>query len=154
VAITLTIPGRPTLELRYLLLDVNGTLTDRGTLLPGVAIGIETLRRRLDIRLLTADTYGTAEQLAATLDVPVHQVTSGQDKAACVQHLRGPWCAAIGNGANDEAMLRSVALGIAVLGPEGASPRTLAAADVVCGSIQQALRLLAEPTALTATLRP
>lgn len=150
----LDIPGAAVLRLRYLLLDVNGTLTDRGILLPGVTAGLDNLRARLDIRLLTADTYGTAEQLAATLDVPLHRVQNGRDKAVHAHDLGAAGCAAVGNGANDEAMLRCVAVGVAVLGPEGASPRAVAAADIVCPSIEQALGLLADPTALTATLRP
>jgi soluble P-type ATPase len=51
-------------------------------------------------------------------------------------------------------MLGEAALGIAVVGPEGAASASLAAADVVCGSILVALDLLLEPRALAATLRP
>lgn len=63
-------------------------------------------------------------------------------------------CAAIGNGANDAAMLEAARLGLAVVGQEGASAATLRAADVVCVSILDALDLLARPDALAATLRP
>jgi len=59
----------------------------------------------------------------------------------------------VGNGANDAAALRAAALGIAVIGPEGASAEALVAADVVCTSILQALDLLVDEQALTATLR-
>ena len=59
----------------------------------------------------------------------------------------------IGNGANDVLVLEGAALGIAVIGPEGASSAALRAADVVCASIVDALDLLLEPRALTATLR-
>lgn len=61
--------------------------------------------------------------------------------------------AAIGNGLNDVPMLRAAALGIAVIGPEGAGGATLAAADVVVLSIEAALGLLGDPLTLTATLR-
>jgi soluble P-type ATPase len=60
---------------------------------------------------------------------------------------------AIGNGRNDVAMLEAAALGIAVLGPEGTAGGAVAAADVVARSVQEALALLTEPRALTATLR-
>jgi hypothetical protein len=43
MALTIEIPGRELIELQFLLLDVNGTLSDRGTLLPEVA-------ERLDAR--------------------------------------------------------------------------------------------------------
>ena len=45
------------------------------------------------------------------------------------------------------------ALGIAVIGPEGAAGAAVRVADVVCGSILDALDLLLDETALRATLR-
>jgi soluble P-type ATPase len=43
-------------------------------------------------------------------------------------------------------MLREAVLGIAVIGPEGAAVSTVAAADSVCASIRDALRLLSTST--------
>jgi len=53
VTLRVDIPGRAPLELEYLLLDVNGTLTDRGTLLGGVAERVSRIREQLDVRLLS-----------------------------------------------------------------------------------------------------
>jgi soluble P-type ATPase len=50
-------------------------------------------------------------------------------------------------------MLTAAALGIAVLGPEGAAAATLAAAHVIAPDILAALDLLAHPQRLVATLR-
>jgi soluble P-type ATPase len=50
-------------------------------------------------------------------------------------------------------MVREAVLGIAVLLEEGAFPKTLTDADVVCTSILSALDLLSHPQRLTATLR-
>lgn len=147
-------PGRADLWLDFLLLDVNGTLTERGRLIDGVLGRIDELRSVLEIRLLSADTFGTLDDVARQLDgLPVDRIVSGEDKAALAAKLGAKHCVAIGNGANDELMLRTVALGFVVLGREGASPRTIAAADVVTPSIADALDLLREPNALTATLR-
>lgn len=41
-----------------------------------------------------------------------------------------------------------------IVGPEGASPLALAAADVVSCSVVEALDLLLDPRRLLATLRP
>lgn len=147
-------PGRAPLHLRHLLLDVNGTLTLRGELLPGVAERLDRLREHLEIRLLTADTFGTLDAVRRELGgVPADRISAGADKAAMVARLGPDACAAIGNGANDTAMLTTAALGIAILGPEGASPRTLLAADVACRTVTDALDLLLDPRLLTATLR-
>jgi soluble P-type ATPase len=59
-----------------------------------------------------------------------------------------------GNGLKDAPMLRAARLGIAIVGPEGASSAALAAAEVVCTSIIAALELLLDPVTLASTLRP
>ena len=79
---------------------------------------------------------------------------SGEDKLRQLDQLGRERCAVIGNGANDVLVLESCALGFAVIGPEGASAAALRAADVVCSCAVDALDLLLEPTALSATLRP
>ncbi len=147
------IPGRAPLELERLVLDVNGTLTDRGTLLEGVAERLSWLGPKLDVRLVSADTFGSLDALAGELGVRAERISTGEDKLAVVRRLGADGCAAIGNGANDAAMLGEAALGIAVVGPEGAAAAAVAAADVVCGSITAALDLLLDERALTATLR-
>ena len=153
--VDVTVPGGPRLHLTHLLLDVNGTLTLRGALLPGVAERLHRLRGRLGVRLLTADTFGTLAAVRSDLaGIPADRIGGGADKAAAVARLGPDGCAAIGKGANDAAMLTAAALGIAVLGPEGASPATLLAADVVCRSVTDALDLLIDPRLLGATLRP
>jgi soluble P-type ATPase len=154
VAITVTVPDRAPLVLEHLIADVNGTLTDRGRLIDGVAGRVDRLRRLLRVHLLTADTYGTLPDIAAELGgVTARRVRSGAEKAAVARELTAETCAAVGNGLNDEPVLRAAALGIAVVGPEGASARALAA-DVVCASVIDALDLLLDPRALAATLRP
>jgi len=153
VSLTIDVPGRPLLALEHLLLDQNGTLTNRGTLIDGVSERLARLRERLELHVLTADTFGTLEVLVRELGVRGHRITSGADKRSFLQALGARSCAAIGNGNNDVAMLTAAALGIAVIGPEGASTAAVAAADVVCGSVLDALELLLDERVLVATLR-
>jgi soluble P-type ATPase len=61
--------------------------------------------------------------------------------------------ACIGNGRNDRLMLKTAALGIAVLQGEGAASVALAAADLIAPTITEALDLLAKPLRLVASLR-
>jgi soluble P-type ATPase len=152
--IEVPIPGGVDLHLRHLLLDVNGTLTNRGTLVDGVQERIQRLRSRLEVHLLSADTFGTVDDVAMQLGgLPVDTIATGEDKAAFARRIGPAGCAAIGNGANDELMLETVVLGIAVLGREGASARALNAADLVTPTVLDALDLLTDPSALAATLR-
>ncbi len=153
MTVSADIPGRGPLALEHVVLDLNGTLTDRGALLPGVPEALGRVRRELRVHLLSADTFGRLEAVAAHLGVRAGTIADGEDKARFVRELGAERCAAIGNGANDRAMLEAAALGIAVLGPEGSAGVALAAADVVCASILDALALVVDPTALVATLR-
>jgi soluble P-type ATPase len=153
MTLTAGIPGRAELRLDHVVLDVNGTLTDRGTLLAGVSERVARLRQSLAVHLVSADTFGTLAQIAQTLEASSVRAGSGEDKLRELERLGRERCAVIGNGANDALVLDAAALGIAVIGPEGASAAALRAADVVCGSIADALDLLLDPQALAATLR-
>jgi P-type E1-E2 ATPase len=106
------------------------------------------------VHLLTADTFGSAAELAKELALSVTIVRSGDEKAAFVRNLGPEATAAIGNGRNDEAMLSAARLGIAIIGPEGAAAGVLRAADIVCRSVTDALDLLIDERLLIATLRP
>jgi P-type E1-E2 ATPase len=153
VTLVVALPGGPPLELDHLLLDINGTLTRDGRLLDGVADAVAGLQNVVSIRLLSADTFGSAQAIADELGADFERIDSGQEKRACVDRLGARRCTAIGNGRNDVAMLSAAGLGIAVIGPEGASLQALAAADVVCASVLEALALLSQPARITATLR-
>ena len=142
--------------LEHLLLDLNGTLTCGGVLLPGVAERVAQLKARLDIRLLTADTRGTAAAVARTLGIMLEAIAGPDEataKAQVAQRLGADGVAAIGNGANDAQLLAVAALGVAVLGPEGLAVPALLAADIMAPSINDALELLLDEARLLATLR-
>jgi len=155
--LTIDIPGHGVLELENLVLDLNGTLAQDGEVLDGVAEAVEALAPTLHIVVVTADTHGSADALLRPIGVEhMHVIARGREAEAkldLVDELGGDSVVAIGNGANDALMLKDAALGIAIVGGEGASASVLQAADVVVTSIQDALGLLLEPRRLIATLR-
>jgi soluble P-type ATPase len=153
MTLSVSIPGRGDLRLEHLLLDVNGTLTNRGVLLEGVEARLVRVSDALDIRLVSADTFGTLDAIAERLKVVAVRASGGEEKVRVLDELGRERCVVIGNGANDVPALAAAALAIAVLGPEGASADALRSADVVCGSVADALDLLLDPKALSATLR-
>jgi P-type E1-E2 ATPase len=148
------IPEGPTLELEHLVLDVNGTLTDRGELVAGAGELLGQLRTSLELHLVSGDTFGTLDDVARELELTPRRVTRGEEKAEIVRALGAERVVVVGNGANDVPAFEAAALGISVVGPEGASSAAVGAADIVCGSIVTALGLLLDPRALGATLRP
>ena len=152
----LNIPSRGMLRLRYLVLDLNGTIALDGKLLPGVSPRLENLSDRLETWLVSADTQGTLSDLAAGLKVRSKRLDAGDEaeqKRAFVEKLGAEGAVAVGNGANDALMLRSASLGIAVIGHEGLAAECLAASDLVVPNIESALDLLLLPRRLLATLR-
>ena len=150
--IILEMPQGPVV-FRRLVLDFTGTLSLDGSLIPGVAERLEALAENLTISVVTADTFGTARSQLDGLPIQVRLIGDGREKAEVVAGMDPETAAAIGNGRNDIPMMGVAGLGIAVLGPEGASAGLLAAADVVTRNINDALDLLLHPMRLKATLR-
>jgi soluble P-type ATPase len=82
VPLSFDIPGSGPLQLEYLVLDVNGTLTDRGILIEGAEELLRTLRDALEVRLLSADTFGTLDAIAEGLGVQADRISRGEEKRA------------------------------------------------------------------------
>lgn len=155
MALRVEVPGWRVLELKHLVLDLNGTLALDGALLPGVAQAVARFGDHLSCHLITADTFGTAAGLLGPA-VNLALIKRGDEaaqKLEIVQGLGADCVVALGNGANDALMLKAAALGIAVLGGEGAAAAALAAADVVVPGPLEGLELLLKPDRLRATLR-
>jgi len=154
--IELNIPGRGLIELEHLVCDVNGTLAVDGRLLEGVARALTALRDRLELHLLTADTHGRQELIDRQLDITAVRIQPGDEglqKADYVRRLGAERVLAIGQGANDAAMLESARIGLCVLSKEGTAIEALLAADLVVPDIYAALELIENPRRLVATLR-
>ena len=152
----LTIPGRGELNIQHLVTDVNGTLALDGVLLDGLAKRIGMLRDRVQIHLLTADTHGKQAVIDQQLNLKAVRITGGNEaeqKALYVRNLGADSVVAIGQGANDAAMLKVAALGICVLSREGVAVETLLAADLVMPDIFDALELFESPLRIVASLR-
>jgi P-type E1-E2 ATPase len=154
--IELNIPGRGLVQLKHLVCDVNGTLAIDGQLPEGVKLRLSALRDRLTLHLLTADTHGKQDIIDRQLNIKAVRIQPGEEamqKAQYVQKLGAASVVAIGQGANDAAMLKSAGLGICVLSVEGAAIETLISADLVAVNIQDALDMLEKPLRIVATLR-
>jgi soluble P-type ATPase len=137
-------------------MDYNGTMACDGRLIEGVREMLDALRDRLEIHVLTADTFGKARaELAgvpASLSV-LPEADQDQGKLDYVRALGLASVVAIGNGRNDKLMLAAAELGIALIQEEGACVETVTAADMVCPSILSALTLLTQTGRLVAGLR-
>jgi len=154
--LVITVPGRGIYNIEQLVLDLNGTISLDGEIIGGVRERLEGISHQLDITVVTADTNRNAKSLLAGLPVSIHMIKENQEneqKLSVVLEKGKEKTVSIGNGCNDVSMLRESAIGICVVGKEGASPEALMASDVVVPTINEALDLLLKPRRLQATLR-
>lgn len=156
IMIPLKIPGFKEFQLRFLVLDFNGTLAADGKILKGVAEKLNELANLLEIHVITADTFGKVKTQLKNIKCKLTIISGSEQqtqKLYHIAHLGADSVVAMGNGRNDALMLKHAALGIAVIQKEGSSSETLQSADVVCNNILDALELLTNPLRLKATLR-
>ena len=154
--IEIDIPGSDTLKLEHFVTDFSGTLSEDGIVLPGVREKLQALSEKLQIHVLTSDTFGRAKEELKGLNCIVH-VLEGEGHTAQKEKyvlVLGPEkVAAVGNGNNDALMLRAAGLSIAVCLKEGCSVTALEASRILVHSPLDAIDLLLFPKRLTATLR-
>ena len=150
------IPGWGSLDVENIVIDLDGTLATDGRIPPEVKEKINSLSGQAKIYILTADTQGSANKetsgmIAELIKIPGED--SKQGKLDFLKTLNLEVTVAIGNGSNDQLILKEAALGIAVLGDEGVSVSAIKSADIVVKNIQNALDLILKPKRLIATLR-
>ena len=149
-------PGKPVMQINSVLCDINGTLSLDGQLLEGVSSAVAKLKNSLTFYLLSANTAGTAAEIANVLGVDLKVIQPGHEarqKELFLSSLGAGRTIAIGQGANDELILKKAAIGICVLSQEGTSVKALNAADIVVPNILTAFELIQKPTRIVATLR-
>ena len=152
----LSVPGWGDYRFSTVLFDLNGTLAQNGQLAESTRALLRQLGQHLSLYVISADTHGTLAQVAAGLPLQVRRIQGelgAEEKRLLVLELGAERTIALGNGRNDVAMLRQAALGIAILGAEGAAVETLLAADLVFPHVDEALESLLNPRRLLATLR-
>jgi soluble P-type ATPase len=153
--ITLDIPGWGNMEIENILLDLNGTIATDGKIPTEVREKINSLSDRVSIYILTADIQGTADEEVRDLKAKLIKIPGGDSKNGkfeFIKDLEIEKTVAIGNGNNDQLILKEAGLGIAVLGDEGVSVSTMKNADIVVKGIFDALDLFLKPKRLLATL--
>lgn len=154
--INIDIPGVGELNLQHLVLDYNGTIAFNGRLISGVEEKLNQLADKLNIYIITADTFGTVRQKCTNIKGEIKVLTSSNgtnEKEQFINSLGATNVAAVGNGVNDSLMMKKAALGIIIIGGEGASLKAINNADIVVKDIHDALGLLLNKIRIKATLR-
>lgn len=154
--IKLDIPRKGVFEFENIVVDLNGTLCIDGKIHPKARDKINLLAKKANVYVLTADTRGKAQEILAKLNVEI-VLLSGDDtfreKLEFIRRIGPDRSVAIGNGYNDHLMVDEAALGLCIIGREGASAETVKRSDVVLTNVVDALDFLLKPLRNKATLR-
>lgn len=154
--IKINIPGREGLELENLVFDFNGTIAVDGRILENIKNQLSQLSRKINIYVITADTYGVAQEECEKVNLKVIKVPTGcvgKHKGDLVKKLGGDVTGAVGNGFNDIDMFKEARLSIAVIEGEGTCSKLIMNSDIVTRSIEEALNLFLVPNHIKADLR-
>lgn len=160
--ISIDIPGFGLREIRTLLTDYTGTLSRGGKLVSGVKERLIQLSNVIDIHVVTADTFGSAQRELEGIPHTPHRLEEGKSdqdlqKRKYGEKLNLRHCVVLGNGNNDrlllEAARKSGGLAIAVDNGEGCATDALLNAHLFITGAPNALDLLLEPKGCKATLR-
>ena len=151
------IPNYKKLEIENIIFDINGTIQFSGNLSSGFKDKLEELKPHFNIILVSADTRGNLEELANILKVKFEKLVRGkserEQKAEIVDKYDAKKTIAIGNGNNDELMLKKAALGIAIIGSEGATFNAIKSADIVVIDPIHAIEIILDEKKMIGTLR-
>jgi len=154
--ITIDIPGWGNMEVENVVLDLNGTLATDGKIPSELKKKINALAGQVKIYVLTADTQGTATEEIREMKLELIKIEGKGSKEGKFDFLKSldlEKTIAMGNGNNDQFILKEAGIGIAILGDEGISIIALKQADIMVKNISDALDLLLKPKRLMATLR-
>ena len=148
------IPGQGEMEIKTIILDLNGTLSVGGEIVEGAKERTSKLiEMGFDVVLFTGNTRGDADDIAAELGIKWKQAKDGEDKKRLSLGLDADSCASIGNGLIDLEMMKVVRLSIVTLQAEGVHTKTLSESDLIVPTINDALDLFIDSNRLIASLR-
>jgi soluble P-type ATPase len=148
-------PGEEPLEIEFILLDFEGTLVQDRRVHPKAKDKINLLSKRTKIYVLTKGEEERIGEILKKLEVEMIYLKEGEAserKLDLLRQLGAKRSVAIGNGVDDAPMMEEAALGICILGKEGASAEVLKKADVIMTNIIDALDFLLKPLRQKATL--
>ncbi len=155
--IIIDVPGYKNIQIKNVVFDFNGTIAEDGILINEIKEKIKKLKNeKVNIFVLTADTYGTASEQCKELPVKIetfNKENASEDKKKIVEKLGCNMTVTIGNGRNDIEMFKNSVMSIAVIGREGCFSKALLEADIVVNNPIDAIDLLLKHDRIKATLR-
>lgn len=154
--IELNIPCYKKINVDNIVFDYNGTLAVDGRLIDGIKEKLVEISKLVKPYIITADTFGTVKKNFEDIDVEIKIISKENgsiDKLNFIKQLGANITIAVGNGNNDELMLRESVIGVSILGKEGLSTKALLASDMVINDIEDIFDMIISEKRMIATLR-
>jgi soluble P-type ATPase len=148
-------PGQQPLEIENLLIDYEGTLAMDRRVHPKAKDKMNLLSKRIKLFVFTTGEKALVEERLRKVNAEIVCLAESEASRQKLDLLRqlGPGkTVAIGNGADDAAMIEEAGLGICTIGKEAAAGETIRRADLVVTDILDALDFLLKPLRQKATL--
>lgn len=147
--------NQPSIEIKTIVLDLNGTLAVNGQLVVGVAERIERLKNEMGFQLIlvSGDQRGNGKSMASTLGIDFRKANSLEEKERVILEYNCETTAAIGNARIDIGTFKQAKIAIATLQGEGIHTGILKEVDILVPSILDALDLFIDPNSFKATMK-
>ena len=154
--IEVNIPSYKKVYIENVVFDYNGTVATGGRLIDGIKEKLVDISKLVNIYIITADTFGTVRENFKDIDVEVKIISKengAADKLNFLKELGSDRTIAVGNGNNDELMLKESTIGVCVIGEEGLATKALLASDIVLKDVKDLFEMIKNKGRMIATLR-
>ena len=147
-------PNNVQLDIKNIVLDLNGTLANYGIISEETKELIQKLKAlNYRIILISGDIRGNAATIAKELGIDLLLGKNSNEKAKQIQKFNSNNTAAIGNARIDIGTFQNAILSIATLQQEGIHTDIIKYVDIIVPSIEDALRLFIDTKSIEGTLR-
>ncbi|SRR5260221_1269534 len=148
------VTGIGEIEIKTIVLDLNGTLSVKNIIPEGVKERLTTLKEMgFKVILFTGDQRGTAAEMSANLGIEFFKAKTSDEKEELFLKLDTETTAAIGNARIDLGKFKHAKVSIATLQAEGIHTGILPFVDVIVPSINDALDFFIDKDIFGATMR-
>ena len=148
------VPEVGEIEIKTIILDLNGTLSVNGKIPDGVKERLKKLKvLGIKVILLTGDQRGTAADLCKEYGIDFVRTKNGKEKEAAMKSFDSETTAAIGNARIDIGTFKHAKVSLATLQSEGVHMGIICNVDVVVPSINDALDFFIDSDIFCVTLR-
>jgi len=152
----INVPETGKYEIENIVFDYNGTIAINGEIISGVLEKIVKLTELFNVTIITADTFNTVRKAFKGTNVNIHVIDNENgtiQKKEFIKNIGSNKTIALGNGRNDQLMLKEAIISIAILNDEGVSLKALNNADFLLKDINHFFEMIEEPKKLIAILR-